>query len=711
MSAPSSLPEGLAERLHTVHVGVRSELEVSRHIFSGEPVYVVSDPITFQSHKLTPGDYQVFVAINSNEELGQTFKRLCELGRLDAEQEESFFQFVINLNQLGLLTLPVSDGASLYSRFAKRRASERRAAILGALFLRVPLVQPDAFLDRTARWFRPMFTTVAFVIWLICVAGCGCLVIAQRQDFVDPLGSLLAIHNLPVLWSLLVTLKIVHEFGHAYACKVLGGKVPEMGAFFIVFTPCAYVDASASWGFTSKFHRVLVALGGMYFESIVAMLALVVWAFTGPGIIHSAAQHAVVLSTIVTIGFNINPLMKYDGYYIVSDLLGMPDLRNQAQIEWTSLCKRVLFGIKTTTTDSTRKRNALACFGFAMSIYKVTVVFGISIMIAFKFPAVGIAIAGFYVLQTLWQFGQRMWLFFQSEEIMPVRRRACVVTGLIVGASFSLLLFFPVPGSPQALGVMGREHEHTIHAPTSGVLVANLVEDGQEIGIGDYVCRLQNSELAEALKQKAAEIQQLRIDFQEYLNSDVVQAVSTGERIESLMSWKQKLQRDTEKLNVQSPVGGRVSNVHVLRDLGRYVKNGEPLVRIGNGRWIIKSLVTAEDVSIAKPKVGDSVLVRLVGDSGPIHKGTIHQVSVAGSTTIDEEALTHLAGGPIPVNGSDMESANPFFRVTVVLSEVDENSFRNGMTAWVQFASSKPVCGTYIWRRLLGILNKLRTTA
>ena len=124
-------------------------------------------------------------------------------------------------------------------------------------------------------------------------------------------------------------------------------------------------------------------------------------------------------------------------------------------------------------------------------------------------------------------------------------------------------------------------------APTSGVLVANLVEDGQEIGIGDYVCRLQNSELAEALKQKAAEIQQLRIDFQEYLNSDVVQAVSTGERIESLMSWKQKLQRDTEKLNVQSPVGGRVSNVHVLRDLGRYVKNGEPLFGVSGlcGSW------------------------------------------------------------------------------------------------------------------------------
>ena len=114
----------------------------------------------------------------------------------------------------------------------------------------------------------------------------------------------------------MTALKVWHELGHAYACKISGGVVPDMGAFFMVGLPMAYVDVSSSWSFASQRRRMLVGLGGMYFESIAAAIAVFVWAATGPGIANSAAHFVVLMASLVTVIFNANPLMRYDGYYI-----------------------------------------------------------------------------------------------------------------------------------------------------------------------------------------------------------------------------------------------------------------------------------------------------------------------------------------------------------------------------------------------------------
>ena len=160
--------------------------------------------------------------------------------------------------------------------------------------------------------------------------------------------------NVPILWTLLVGLKTFHELGHAYACKRFGGTVPEMGAMIMMGTPCAYVDASSSWSFPKRWHRMIVALAGMYFESMLAMVALVVWLCTDTGQLHSAAQYAIVLSTVVTIGFNANPLMRYDGYFILCDLLNFPNLHRDAKASSSSFIKWILYGIESKPVSENR---------------------------------------------------------------------------------------------------------------------------------------------------------------------------------------------------------------------------------------------------------------------------------------------------------------------------------------------------------------------
>ena len=606
------------------------------------------------------------------------------------------------------MSLPVSDGRALHERFVRRKKAERRAKWLGFLFLRVPLIQPDLFLERTVRWVAPLFTRSALGLWLLGIVVSGCLIAARWDEFISPLGTILALQNVPVLWTLLIILKVFHEFGHAYACKHFGGRVPEMGAFFIVFTPCAYVDASASWGFPQRMQRVVVALGGMYFESLLAILAVVVWSFTEPGMLHYIAHYAIVLSSVVTIGFNANPLMKYDGYYILSDVLGMPNLRADAHRQIGSLVRKKILREDITVDRYSWPANLLLIlFGVAGSVYKIVVVVGLSLMIAFKVPALGLAMACFYVVNTLWQSTSKLVRFIARLDDPSVRRRAIglsFVSALAVVLGFTLL---PVPGSSRALGVVQRQEEKVVRASVPGFLRRRMVEIGDRVDAGLPVCTLQNVDVASAVERKSAVVTQLRVQMQRQLQDNIQEAASTEQELRQAIAEKRELGRRRDELTVRSSESGIIQEASYLHDIGRYVRSGEPLVTIGRGPWVVNVVVTASAIADTMPKIGDEVRIRMVGMSTAELYGKIAQIAKSGSKIIDEAALTHIGGGEIPVS-TEAEAQQPFFKVRVALQDSDQLGLRHGMTAWVRFDGNHTSIGVYLYRQGLNLLNQLR---
>ncbi len=703
--------QNLAPRLRRVRVGVRAELETTRQIFNGEPCYVVRDPISFQTFKFSPDDYQVFVALNDSEELGTIFDRLVEREAVDADEEEDFFQFIIHLNQVGILTLPVSDGKSLYERFMQRRAGELKAKLLGIFFLRVPLFQPNQFLNRTIHLVRPIFSRAAFAIWLISLMICGCIIASHWSEFCDPLATMLTLKNIPILWSLIVFLKIFHEFGHAYACKHFGGDVPEMGAFFIVGTPCAYVDASASWGFGKSRHRIMVALAGMYFESILAMIALFIWTFTSPGIVHSAAQYAVVLSTIVTIGFNANPLMKYDGYYVLGDLLGMPNLKGDSQQQLNNDLKRAFFGIRRPAIGRTFVgRIFLSLFGFASAVYKLIVIFGISVMIAFKVPALGIGLAGFYVVQTIWQSLTKLLGFLlKSPELESNRLRAFVVTTIVAAAAFLSLTLLPIPGNVKSTGVVRRTLDTPIHAPSDGFLTSIEVLEGACVPDRQPLFQLKDVELETKIVETSRRINELQIQMQS--ESEFAQAARTRAKIHQIGFEKNMLVEQKQNLHVLSPVDGVVSFSAQKPRLGTFVKRGQHLATVHSGEIEIRTLISASDVSNCRPQPGDPVNLISLGSVSQTMKGEIVRVAPWGSREISEVQLTHLANGSIAVSGENHAAEQPYFLVRIRLPAGCGNALPDGSTVYVQFRQHQCTVAEMIYRRSLKIMNRLRMTA
>jgi len=699
-----------ADRLRTVQVGRREELEASRHIFRGRPCYVLHDPITFHAHKLSVDDYQIFVQLDGKRPLKDIFAQLVERKMLAPQREEDFYRFVVHLNQLGLLNLPVTDGKSLYARFERKQQARRHGRLIGILFLRVPLWHPDAFLARTVRYVAPLFSRIALAVWLVCVLM-GIYVIGSRwEEFRSPLGTMLALNNLPLLWVLLVGLKLVHEMGHAYACKQFGGRVPEMGAFFILFTPCAYVDASTAWNFPNRLHRIVVSLAGMYFESILALVALVVWCLTGRSTLHAAAQYAMVLSTVVTIGFNINPLMRYDGYYILSDLVNVPNLRQLATGELVGALKRRLLGVPVASqARSTLERIGLIFFGVAATVYKTLVLTGICAVIAWKIPVVGLAAGVVYVGTVLSKSGLRLLRYVTlSDEVAPVRRRAVLVTVLlVVGAPLTLLLL-PAPGAVEAVGTVARRDDRVVRAAETGFLEKPLLGEGDQVGAGQVIASLDNIDLSSTLRRQRAKIKQLRVQLYADAATDRRSAAVIQQRLDQARRVEREIQRHVQSLDIASPIAGRITNATSLAEVGQLIRKGQLVATISAGPWVFRAVATADALSHGVPAVGERVDIRLAGDAAHLFGGTVLRVARAGSRKIDCRALTHLGGGWIAVAKETMEAEEPFFQITMGIDPTEADLLRPGMTGIVRFKRPHPSLAMHLFRRTLHFLDRLR---
>jgi putative peptide zinc metalloprotease protein len=701
----------VVERLQSVQAGLRSDLEVTRHVFRGEPYYVVRDPLTFQTHQFSQHDYYILIALNDAISLSEVFETLIGRGLLDRTQEQGFYQFVLTLHQMGFLALPIADSRLLYQRFERRQVAARWKRAFGILFLRVPLLNPDGFLQRTTDWIRPLFTRTAFCLWTVLMVASVWVLILRWDSFKSPMQSMLTNNNLLFLWFALIGLKVIHEFGHAYACKVFGGRVPEMGAFLIAFTPCAYVDASAAWGFSSTRKRIIVSLAGMYFESMVAAFALLYWNWSHNAWLSSCAHQIVILSSVVTVGFNINPLMRYDGYYVLSDLVGIPNLRQRSVEFIQNVAKRWVLGLPVPPTNETpRVRCLLFVYGIASSLYKVTLVLAICAMIAMKFYLLGLALAVFFIVSVIGTvLGRLLVYLWKSQETQPVRLRAVAVSlGLIVLVP-AMIAAVPVPGVMVVAGIVQTEDDRGVYAQSGGFLSHAQLSSGQAVLQDDVLCQLTNSHVDGDLAQVTADVQLRTLEYRVEADDHPVAATAAHVRLLHARDRLVEMQRTHAHLTLVAPVDGTVVEIVDGNDVGRFVRKGERVATIASGKWVVRCLITAEQVADLQPQVGQPVRVRLV--DGDVHQaeGVVADVCVRGSKKCFSPALTQLGGGDIAVDPHTFEAGTHLFELTVELPDVDASMLRHGSRVAVRFSTSAEPYGAYLHRRVRQFVNQLKT--
>lgn len=655
-ASPRSTP--LADKLRNAVVGLRADLDISRHVMRGRAAYVVRDPVSFETHAFSAADYRLLVALNGERTLGEAFASSCEQGACKAGDEESFYRFILDLHRSGLLSLPISNDRQLQERHERNRAASVTQWLLAPLFLRIPVWNPDTFLSRTQQFVRPLFTTWAFIAWCAMMVACAAIVTTRWNDLKADLPGLLAWEQLLSMWVVLIVLKVIHEFGHGYAVKCFGGAVPEMGVSLVVLTPNAYVDASASWGFPGRLRRMVVCLAGVYFESFVAAAALVAWSMTEAGPVHTIAHQVMVMASITTIGFNLNPLLRFDGYFLLSDLVQIPNLWQVSRSHALRVVRRIALGVDGGGASWTRaEATGLFLYAVASSLFKFSLMLAICAIIALKFAAVGMIAAvayGGYVIAS--SIVQAMRYLCWSAETAPVRSRAIVAAAamLIVPAT---LLSLPMPRAVRAEGVIEAQVREQANAVEQAGVGTPLVVDGTEVRAGDPILRLESTEVEDALSRAKAEWRVASLELELAEATGPVDAAVVRHRIVESESRLKVARARADALTLRAPVGGVVTLERAARELGRVVPAGTPLARV-DGDPRIATLVLDQRSFAALPEALDHVELRCLADPSLVLRGKVQSISPAADTTLASPALAVSGGGSIAVSPLDGRAAS-----------------------------------------------------
>lgn len=701
-------------RVASQRVALRPAVRVHRQWFRGERWFVLGNPFTNQFFRLRPPAYEFVARLRSDRTVEEVWKECLERFPDEAPGQEAVLQLLSQLYQANLLQYPATaDAAQLFKRYERTRRREIRARLLNIMFARIPLLDPDAFLVRTLPVVGRLIGGVGAVIWLV-VVGLGLKVVAdnfpalrnEAQGILDP-------NNLLLLYAGLVIIKTLHEFGHAYFCRKFGGEVHTMGILFMIFTPVPYMDATSSWGFRERWKRALVGLAGVIVEVFVAACAAFVWANTGPGTLHSLAYNMMFVASVSTVVFNLNPLLRFDGYYILSDLIDVPNLSQRANGQLRYWAERYLYGLKKVDSPAQTRTEAgwLGTFGVASGIYRVIVFGGVLLVVADRFLLIGILMAA--VCAVAWVMvpvGKLIAYLTSSPKLDRQRPRAVAVTLALAALVVLFLQYVPFPYHFRAPGVVRSQAWVEVHNETAGRVVRLLAKPSETVTAGQPLLELANPELDLELAAARANRVEVEARLRQALQDAIPNLEPLRRLLESVDKNVARLENDRARLTVRASQAGLWVFPYAQELPGRWLARGVELgLVLDPARYQFHAVVGSEDVDRLFARPLEQAEVRFPGQSGERLRLTRLRVMPTERQELPSAALGWVSGGPVrtePTDPGGRRAAEPFFEVQGDLEAPGSAAVFHGRGGRVRFdLPSQPLLPRWV-RALRQLLQK-----
>jgi putative peptide zinc metalloprotease protein len=637
---------------------LRSHARLYRHRYRGEVWYLLQDPASGRVHRFTPAARTVIAAmdgVRTVEEIWGLANR--SLGER-APTQDQVIELLGQLHTADLLQSDVTpDVAELFARGEREVKSRRRAAYGNPMALRIPLWDPNAFLDRVRPWIALVWSRWGAIAWLTVVLPALFLVPPHWPELTHNFSDrVLAVDNLVVLYLLFPVIKAFHELGHATATKAGGGEVHDMGLIVLVLMPVPYVEASAATAFRSKHRRAMVGAAGMAAELFIAALAFYVWLLIEPGIARAALFNVMLIAGVSTVIFNGNPLLRYDAYYILCDLIEMPNLSARALRYWAYLAERYALGVRDAEAPiATRSEKAWFVFyGLASSAYRVFVTIVIALFIAGRFFLLGILLAVWALIaMALLPVFRGLRHVVGSPRLRKQRRRAIAVTFGSAAAVLLPALGVPLPYHTDAEGVVWLSEQAMVRAGASGFVESFLAQPGSQVSPGDPVLRTFDPALQAQLRLSEAKVDELEAAYAAEFVADRARMQIVRDKLEGARA---ALARAEERAG-EAIVRVRASGVFLVpqaADLpGRYFRKGDLVgYVIGEEAPLVRVVVPQDAVDPVRAATG-RILVRLIDRPDQVAEGRMVRQVPAGEAYLPSRALATEGGGQIATDPRD----------------------------------------------------------
>ncbi len=679
-------------------ISLRPQVKVRRQYFRGQRWYVLQDPFNNQFFRMRPEAWNFVARLRPGRTVGEVWEETLESDPEGAPGQEDVIRLLSQIYYANLLQYDLpGDSVQLFERYRKRRQKEIQSKLQSIMFARFPLLDPDEFLKRTLPVVGKLISPVGAAIWFVVVGLALKIVVDHFGELVDQSQGILAPQNLPLLYVALVLTKGLHEFGHAYMCRKFGGEVHTMGIMLLIFTPIPYMDATSSWALRSRWKRALIGAAGMIVEIFVAGVAAFVWAWTSPGTLHSLAYNMMFIASVSTVLFNGNPLLRFDGYYILSDLLDIPNLHTQSSQHLRYLVEKYAFGYEKaeSPTQSRREATWLVVFGILSGIYRVVVFTGILLFVADRFLLAGIIMA--VVCLVAWVIvpvGRFIHYLASNPRLERTRLRAVAVSLGTVVILLGFLRLVPFPAGFKAPGVLQAERYTEVVTEAAGRVVEVLTPGGAEVRAGQALLRLEDPALDFELRMARAKLAEAEATRRRAMKNATADLAPVEAYIRAVRKHLERLEQQKESLTVRARQAGRWIAPDLDEYTGAWVPRGTSIGRIVDAsRFEFTAIVPQSEAARIFVEEGGKrgvvdAEIRLRGQSGIPLPVVEQKVIQAEQEMLPSAALGWRAGGEVAVALDDqtgMRAAEPFFRVIATVDPASGAKLFHGLSGRIRF--------------------------
>jgi putative peptide zinc metalloprotease protein len=706
-------------RVADVRPRLRSSVRVSRQHFRGQRWHVIEDPATGRFFRLDDAGYEIVGRLDGRCTIDRAWRLGMERLGDGALTQGEVIALLGQLAQSNLLHADVpGDVHAMFERQKERKAREVRGYLKSLLFLRVPLIDPDHILDRWSRPLGWLFSPVGLVLWLIILVVGAVHVLGHGRELASATQGVLSASNLPLLYLTYAVIKLLHELGHGIACKALSrragqsGEVHAMGIMLMVFVPIPYVDASSSWALRSRLHRIVVAAAGIIVELACAAIAAVVWSRTAEGsAAHAIAYNAMFVAGVSTVLFNGNPLLRYDGYYILSDLLGIPNLAQRSLDMLKMFVKRFAWGVRHPHNPANDAAEAwtLTVYGVASLAYRITVYVGITLFIASQQFLLGVALvvlgAIIWIVVPLTQLIQHL---ATHQELDRTRGRAIAITLAAAALLIAPAALVPVPDQVRATGVIEPRTFQVVHAEVDGFVRLVRASGSAATGQDATLAVLQNDRIARDVAVLSAELDRLRAVRALAFREDPARTPPLDRQIEAVTEQLARAQRDRAALVLRSEKTGEWIAPDGPQLVGSFLRRGTPIGMVADRASMdARGVLDQSTAALVLAEASKQVELRARGRPDHLVIGTIERVGAAGRERLPALSLGFAAGGDIATRPDDPEgtrTAEGVFEVWIALPP--DHGYLPGQRVVARFTlAPKPVL-TQAYRAVRQVLQE-----
>ena len=552
----------------------RADLISRRQCYEGRDCWVVKDPIAMKYFRFEEEEFRLLQMIDgqmSPDQIKRKFEFDFSPQKISLQE---LFQFIGMLYRNALVVSEApNQGQSLRHRAVENEKAKRWQSLTNIMAIRFKGFDPDDLLTALNPWTAWFFTWPAFFAVLLFGVGALSLIVTNFEAFQNKLPSFesfFAANNWFLLAVVLGTTKVLHEFGHGLACKRFGGRCHEMGLMFLVLTPCLYANVSDSWLLKSKWQRAFIAAAGMYVELVIASVAVFVWWFSMPGLVHHLALNVIVICSVSTLLFNANPLLRYDGYYILADVLEIPNLRQKATAMLNRVSGKLFLGIETAEDPfaPSRRKWLFITYSVLAVAYRWLITFSIFWFVYRVLEPYGLKIIG-QLLAMMAIYGLvgaplvKLYKFFsipgRTSMIKPVRLVGTLAAvGLVLGA----IMLIPIPRYVYGCFYIQPRDVANVYVEDPGVLWQVYVQPNQAVEEGTELIHLQSPGLEQQLAELASEVHNAEVELGIAQRAEMTRTVGQITPVEAraaydtaVANYDKKLE-DKERLLIKSPRKG-----------------------------------------------------------------------------------------------------------------------------------------------------------